>query len=208
MATQVLTFLMAYEGLEDKIWRKVQVSSNWRLDQLGYLVLAAFDTQAYHLFAFTYKGKQYELPDEEFDFEDQADACDVSLNQLRMEPGDCLQMIYDFGLDQVFNLTLLSAEPMPRGKGAHYPWIVDGKGRGILDDMPVDELQELIAQIDKNGKTDEPVFYHSCVAPWDYRDFDIKLDNMLLKHKIRSIERGYAVEPDEDEDDYLDEDDE
>ena len=27
------------------------------MDQLGYLVLAAFDTQAYQLFAFTYKGK-------------------------------------------------------------------------------------------------------------------------------------------------------
>ena len=130
MATQVLTFLMAYEGLEDKIWRKVQVSSNWRLDQLGYLVLAAFDTQAYHLFAFTYKGKQYELPDEEFDLEDQADACDVSLNQLRMEPGDCLQMIYDFGLDQVFNLTLLSAEPMPRGKGRSLPLDCRWQGAG------------------------------------------------------------------------------
>ena len=207
MAAQVLTFLMAYEGLEDKIWRKVQVSSNWRLDQLGYLVLATFDTLAYHLFAFTYKGKQYELPDEEFDLEDQADACDISLHHLRMEPGNCLQMIYDFGLDQVFNLTLLSAEPMPRGKGAHYPWIVDGKGRGILDDMPGDELQELIAQIDKNGKTDEPVFYHECVKPWDYRDYDIELDNMLLKHMIRRIERGYAGELD-DEDEYLDENDE
>ena len=78
-------------------------------------MLATFYTLAYHLFAFTYKGRQYELPDEEFDLEDQADACDISLHHLRMEPGNCLQMIYDFGLDQVFNLTLLSTEPMPRG---------------------------------------------------------------------------------------------
>ena len=54
-------------------------------------MLATFYTLAYHLFAFTYKGRQYKLPDEEFDLEDQADACDISLNQLRMEPGDCLQ---------------------------------------------------------------------------------------------------------------------
>lgn len=54
-------------------------------------MLATFYTLAYHLFAFTYKGKQYELPDEEFDLEDQADACDISLHHLRMEPGDCLQ---------------------------------------------------------------------------------------------------------------------
>ena len=54
-------------------------------------MLATFYTLAYHLFAFTYKGRQYELPDEEFDLEDQADACDISLHHLRMEPGDCLQ---------------------------------------------------------------------------------------------------------------------
>ena len=49
MATQVYTFHIVYEGLEKKIWRKVQVSSNYHLDQLGYLALAAFDTMAYHL---------------------------------------------------------------------------------------------------------------------------------------------------------------
>ena len=36
MATKVYTFHIVYEGLEEKIWRKVEVSSNYRLDQLGY----------------------------------------------------------------------------------------------------------------------------------------------------------------------------
>ena len=52
MTTKVYTFHITYEGLEEKIWRKVEVSSNYRLDQLGYMVLAAFDTLAYHLFEF------------------------------------------------------------------------------------------------------------------------------------------------------------
>ena len=54
MATKVYTFHITYEGLEEKIWRKVEVSSNYRLNQLGYMVLAAFDTLAYHLFEFYY----------------------------------------------------------------------------------------------------------------------------------------------------------
>ena len=54
MATNVYTFHVAYQGLEDKIWRDIEVSSNYRLDQLGYAVLAAFDTLACHLFHFTY----------------------------------------------------------------------------------------------------------------------------------------------------------
>ena len=54
MATQVYTFHITYEGLEDKIWRKVAVSSNYQLNKLGYVVLATFDTMAYHLFEITY----------------------------------------------------------------------------------------------------------------------------------------------------------
>ena len=42
MATNVYTFHVTYEGLEDKIWRDIEVSSNYRLAQLGYAVLAAF----------------------------------------------------------------------------------------------------------------------------------------------------------------------
>ncbi len=54
MSIKVYTFQISYEGLEDKIWRKAEVSSNARLDQLGYTVLASFDTMAYHLFEFSF----------------------------------------------------------------------------------------------------------------------------------------------------------
>ena len=65
MATKVYTFHIAYEGLEDRIWRKAEVSSNYRLDQLGYMVLAAFDTMAYHLFEFFCGDGRFEIPDED-----------------------------------------------------------------------------------------------------------------------------------------------
>lgn len=44
MAAKVFTFHIVYEGLEEKIWRNIAVSSNYRLDQLVYAVLAAFDS--------------------------------------------------------------------------------------------------------------------------------------------------------------------
>ena len=62
MAAKVFTFHIVYEGLEEKIWRNIAVSSNYRLDQLGYAVLAAFDTMAYHLFEFHYKDSWFEIP--------------------------------------------------------------------------------------------------------------------------------------------------
>ena len=47
----VYTIMVTYEGCENRIWRELQISSNALLSQLGYTVLAAFDTMAYHLFS-------------------------------------------------------------------------------------------------------------------------------------------------------------
>lgn len=191
MATEVYTFLISYEGLEDKIWRKAQVSSNNRLDQLGYLVLAAFDTMANHLFEFEYDGQCFELPDEDADPDELVDMADYKLHQLKMKPGARMKMTYDFGMDQVFDLELLTVEPMAQGTGKHFPHVIDGAGCGILDDMPVFETRELIEQIDKNGCTDEPLFYKGSAEPWDYRQFDLKMHNFFLKCNIRVIQKAY-----------------
>ena len=191
MATKVYTFHITYEGLEDKIWRKVSVSSNYRLDQLGYAILAAFDTMAYHLFEFYYDGERFEIPNEDA-FEDQIDMALFKLHQLELEIGDRIRLDYDFGTTQTFWVELIEVEDMGRGQGRKYPYIIDGAGRGIIDDMNVDELQELIAQIDNKGKTDEPIYYQNRTFPWDYRWFNLDNINALFKGEIEMIEEGYA----------------
>lgn len=186
MATSVYTFLVTYEGLEEKIWRKVQVSSNYRLDRLGYLVLGTFEALANYFFAFEYKEFQFELPDEEGELE-ALNMVHFRLGQLKLAIGDELKMVYDFGIDQVFRLKLLSVGPMPQGQGKRYPQIIDGAGRGILDDVPADETRLLIQQIDQNGHTDEPIYYDESKEPWDYRKFDASIANMLIKQEIAWI---------------------
>lgn len=191
MATKVYTFQVTYEGLEDKIWRKIAVSSNYRLDQLGYTVLAAFDTMAYHLFEFYYDRERFEIPNEDA-FEEQIDMAAFKLHQLKLKIGDRIRMDYDFGTTQTFWIELLNVEDMGRGQGRKYPYVVEGAGRGIIDDMAVDELQGLIAQIDDKGKTDEPIYYQNQPFPRDYRWFDLDCINGLLKGEIEIIEDGYA----------------
>ena len=191
MATKVYTFHITYEGLEEKIWRKVEVSSNYRLDQLGYLVLAAFDTMAYHLFELYYDDGRFEIPNEDAPFE-QIDMADFKLHQLKLKLGDRIRMEYDFGTTQTFWLELVEIADMKRGCGRRYPYILDGAGRGIIDDMSREELSELVAQIDRNGKTDEPIYYQERMMPWDYRWFDLDCMNSLLKGEIELIEEGYA----------------
>ena len=191
MATKVYTFHITYEGLEEKIWRKVEVSSNYRLDQLGYMVLAAFDTLAYHLFEFYYDDDRFEIPNEDAPFE-QIDMADFKLHQLKLKLGDRIRMEYDFGTTQTFWLELVEIADMKRGWGRRYPYVLDGAGRGIIDDMSCEELSELVAQIDRNGKTDEPIYYQERMMPWDYRWFDLDCINSLLKGEIELIEEGYA----------------
>lgn len=191
MATKVYTFHITYEGMEEKIWRKVEVSSNYRLDQLGYMVLAAFDTLAYHLFEFYYDDDRFEIPNEDAPFE-QIDMANFKLHQLDLKLGDRIRMDYDFGTTQTFWLELIEIADMKRGWGRRYPYVLDGAGRGIIDDMSCEELSELVAQIDRNGKTDEPIYYQERRMPWDYRWFDRDCMNSLLKGEIELIEEGYV----------------
>ncbi len=190
MAIKVYTFQISYEGLEDKIWRKAEVSSNARLDQLGYTVLASFDTMAYHLFEFSFGDRCFDFPDED-EFSDGIDMTTVKLADMNLKIGDRIRMDYDYGTTQTFWLELVGIEDMQKGHGTRYPYITDGAGQGIIDDWSCDELIELVKQIDEKGHTDEPVYYKQRSMPWDYRQFNLKSLNVLLKGEIKLIKEGY-----------------
>ena len=191
---KVLTFHIAYEGMENDLWRDVEVSSKYRLDQLGYVILTTFDTLAYHLFEIQFRGEVYALPDEDNPpiFHDLAD---YTLESLNVAVGETMEMVYDFGTEQHFLLTLTDNRDMKRGEGTHYPWIAAMQGRGIIDDLPAEELAELVQQIRENGKTDEPIYYHrggTTIVPWDFNRYDLKSENVLLKGETERTARGYA----------------
>lgn len=190
MSTKVYTFHITYEGLDNIIWRKAEVSSNYRLDQLGYTVLAAFDTMAYHLFSFYIGNQCYEFPDED-GFSDGVDMASVKLGDMDLKIGDRIRMDYDYGTTQTFWLKLVEIDDLQKGHGTRYPYITEGAGQGIIDDMSCDELIELIKQIDEKGRTDEPIYYKERSIPWDYRHFDLNILNGLLKGEIKLIEDGY-----------------
>lgn len=198
MAAEVYQWRIVYDGLEDKVWRIAEVSSNYRLDQLGYMVLAAFEAMGNHLFEFAYGKQRYGFFDDE-ELDEDAGVIFSKLSQLHLIQGDKLKMTYDFGANHVFNLELLAVEPMGKGQGKKYPLIVNGAGSGIIEDVCVDEVKELVEQIDMNGCTDEPIFYPFDCVKWDYRDFDLKVLNALLKGEIERIQEGYLMVDDGDE---------
>ena len=199
MAVQIYTFKITYADCDNKIWRIAAVSSNYTLAKLGYMILASFDTMAYHLFEMKFKGTTYFLTEEDFEDLPNCDneRYDLSgvhkIGTLGLNVGDTIQMTYDLGCCQVFNIELLEINDMLRGHGTAYPKILDGAGRGIVDDMPAFELLEAIRKTDENGHSE--IYYSSSCsdnAPeWDYRNYRVDWDNTLLKGIIDRIRDGY-----------------
>lgn len=187
---KVYTFKIIYMGCENRIWRDIQISSKSTLAVLGYAVLSSFNTCAYHLFYMEYKGTNYELNDEEFQTKPKLMA-ETKLGDLGLELGDKIHMIYDFGEEQEFEITLLSDEEMPKHSGRAYPKVSDGAGRGIIDDMSAEDLLDLIKKIDKTGKSDFIYAHKGEHLPWDYRNYRIDTDNCLLKGEIAQIKSAY-----------------
>lgn len=199
MSVQIYIFKITYADCDNKIWRIAAVSSNYTLAKLGYMILASFDTMAYHLFEMKFKGTTYFLTDE--DFEDlpnyDNERYDLlgayKIGMLGLNVGDTIEMTYDLGCCQVFDIELLEIGDMPRGHGTAYPKILDGAGRGIVDDMSASELLEAIRKTDEDGHSE--IYYSSDgfddVPEWDYRNYRVDWDNALLKGIIQRISDGY-----------------
>lgn len=112
---------------------------------------------------------------------------------MQLKIGDKLQMIYDFGYDQTFDIVVTDISPMAGGTGRAYPKILDGAGRGILDDITAHETLDIINRMDRNGKSDHfymNFFEHEML--WDYRDYSIKSDNIFLKGRTEQIAETYS----------------
>lgn len=195
MSAEVYTFKVVYENCDNKIYRVFEVSSNYTLAQLGYVILASFRTNAYHLFSIEYKGTVYET-DIEYDGASPL-MREVKLSSMSLQCGEHLKMIYDFGCEQEFDIVLTDIQPMPKHRGRAYPRVIEGEGLGIIDDMPADELLNIINKTDCDGKSDFKItteFGNDII--WDYRDYRIDDDNCLLKGSIEQIQRGYEQDED------------
>lgn len=194
---KVLTFKVGIEGLEDKIWRKIEITDRRTVADLAYTILATFDSLAYHLYDIKYKNKVYDcwvcIEDDHSDIPP-INATITKLSDIGLKENDTMEMEYDTGSTTTFKITYLGCSDLERGKGSHYPYIIDGEGRGMLDDMCDFELKEIVEDIDKKGHSEHyftPGYERR--IKYDYRNFNIKNNNALLKGLVLEIKNGYEV---------------
>lgn len=194
---KVLTFKVGIEGLEDKIWRKIEITDRRTVADLAYTILATFDSLAYHLYNITYDNKIYDcwvcIEDDYSDIP-KVNATITKLKDLELKENDTMEMEYAYGSTTNFKITYLGCTDLERGNGSHYPYVVDGEGRGMLDDMCDFELKEIVEDTDKKGYSEHyftPGYERT--IKYDYRKFNIKNNNALLKGLVLEIKNGYEV---------------
>lgn len=193
---KIFTFQVGIEGLEDKIWRKIEITDRRTVADLAYTILATFDSLAYHLYDIKHGNDRYDCMIEPLELEDChfKDAVRTKLSDVDFENNNKMIMEYDFGSPTTFIITYLESRNMEKYNGNHYPYIIDGAGRGMLDDMCDFELKEVVEDIDKKGYSEHyftPGYERK--IKYDYRYFNIKNNNALLKGEILDIKNGYEV---------------
>jgi hypothetical protein len=194
--TKVLTFKVGIEGLEDKIWRKIEITDRRTVADLAYTILATFRSLAYHLYDIEYKNKFYDcwicIEDDHRDVE-LVNAVITKLSEVGLKENDTMRMKYDTGSTTTFIITYLGESEFKKGNGMHYPCVIDGAGYGMIADITGEELKKIVEDIDKKGKSD---YYSLCMDGrnsriYDYRVFDIGKNNLLIKRYFSKIKHGY-----------------
>ena len=180
--------------LQNVIWRDIEISSLSSVAKLGYAVLAAFESTASHLFNIRFNGKRYETVFEVNDYSDEPtiDPIRTKLSDLKLSVGDKLRMEYDYGAGWEFEIDVLSITEMKRGAGTHYPYVTDGKGKGIIEDTSPYELAEIVEKTDKDGTLPQVMDMHSGKATsWNYKNFDLQYCNVFFKDYVWEIQNAY-----------------
>ena len=123
------------------------------------------------------------------------DATITKLSVLSLETNDELEMEYVYGSTTTFKITYIGERSMTEFEGYLYPNIVDGAGRGMLDDMCDFELKEIVEDTDRKGYSDYYVTPgYEKHEKYDYRKFNLKENNKKLKGLVLEIKNEYEVE--------------
>lgn len=198
---KVLKLRVGIEGLEEKIWREIEVVEKSTVADLAYTILATFNSLAYHLYDIEYKGKTYDCGICIEEAPDQANVVNATITKISsicLKKEDMLKMTYDYGSTNTFIITLLDIQELENAESQDYPKIVAGAGLGMLDDMADFELKEIVEDIDKKGRSEHHFTPgYELNKYYDYRKYDLEGDNLVLKINIEKIRAGYEMEEEE-----------
>lgn len=147
---------IALEGYKTEIKRKISVDSNVKLDKFCRCVILSMNGDLSHLYGIKI-GKEY-LDNNIVEEQD--------LNYLELKEKQKLKVIYDFGDNWVFNITI---SKILEDYGNKRFEVVSGKGYGIIDDCGgIGGLYDIFNKINKDW------------GEYNIDDFDINKINKII----------------------------
>lgn len=191
---KVLKFKVSIEGLEDKIYRIIEINDAKTIADLAYSILASFNSLAYHLYKIEYHDNIYYCSggfEELDDSKNYKIAPEEKLYKIDFNKNDTMTMEYDFGSPTTFIIEYLSTADLTIAP-SKYPRIIDGKGNGMLDDISSNELLEIVKNTDKLGKS---TYYYTpgyeLDKIYDYRDYNYDESVKEFSDNYLTIKYGY-----------------
>lgn len=157
---RIYEFVAELKHYKPRIWRRIQVTDKTSLEDLAYVVMSSFNCYGSHLYQVvaTINGKDiyYSVPNPyEEDCRDLQNITGVKLNKVFKKPKDLVTLEYDFGDGWEFKIQLDKKDILADKSEEAYPYIVSGKGYGIIEDCGGDGGLEGIADGLSKGTLDE-----------------------------------------------------
>lgn len=160
------------KNFEKLIKRTFIINDNVKINDFCKAIITSMDGNLEHLYMLKYKDKHYIC-----EYLDMNDSNEIKMNNLRinnlsLEEKDKLELIYDFGDNWIFKISVTKIIP---GHNDINIELIDGIGKGIEEDCGGTwELMGLIN--DENNSWN-----------YDYDDFDINQinDELNKKYNIR-----------------------
>ncbi len=165
MSAKAISLHIEYGRLGNYLWRDVEISDEFFLHQLGFVILATFDTEASHLFELDIEGITYAFASKVVPMRGDVSMVKCRLADFSFEAGQRFVMHYDYGTTQSFHIVVTDVSTLENELGRAGFVVVDGDGCGIIDNYAEEELKELIFQIERYGKTKKDIFYKDRISP-------------------------------------------
>ncbi len=205
---QVYQVKVTLKGSKPPIWRRAQVPSDIRLDELHDILQTVMGWHGYHLHDFVHQGREYGDPETDdfipapslsdpfldllgrhlFEHQPAGDERRVRLNQLLRTPDDKLRYRYDFGDDWQHDV-LLEKVLLPE-IDVEYPVCIKGRRRCPPEDVGGIWSYGPFLEAIKDPKTREDRERLEWVGgSFDPETFDVNAVNALLHREGSRLSR-------------------
>lgn len=143
-------FRVEVSGLGEKLERDIIIDCNDNLASLAYMVLASINALSHHMFSMTVK-YNHDLKFSCILMEGQQDkyvqelrAREHDLWKFNLSEGDVIEMDYGYSVQWHFFIQLI--ERRVETKSYEIPYVLSGKGFGIVEDVSNEVVANLLSQ--------------------------------------------------------------